>query len=435
MLKLPRLAWVMALLAVSACGDDDDDGGNTGGGVQTVQAGNGLTGGGSTETVSLAVDFNAVAAKTHGHAFSEITGVPTNASAGANCPTGQKATGINVSTGAVICAADAVGADTLGALSCAAGQIPKRSGTSWVCGDDATGGGGGGGTVTSVATGAGLTGGPITDSGTLAVDFTMVAPVMHTHPGLFEAETEVRWSTDAFIGIGTTPVVPLDIRGETASILVQNTAGGNDASLFLVDTDTTMGNLNIGFSRGNSLLATIFLAVDNSFAFQTEGGTYRFKISASEEAMRIDGATGNVGIGTNNPQAVLEVSDGTGPNATSDGNMWINASSRTAKEGIKTFVEDDYKTVRKWLAATDVVWYRYKGASDPRSRVGLIAEDVPEVLATADRKGISTADAIGFLTAAAKELSSENDQLRAENKALLERLDKLEKRLDRVEKR
>lgn len=34
--------------------------------------------------------------------------------------------------------------DTLGGLSCANGQVAKRSGSTWVCGDDAAGGGGGG---------------------------------------------------------------------------------------------------------------------------------------------------------------------------------------------------------------------------------------------------------------------------------------------------
>jgi hypothetical protein len=438
MLRLPRGIWVIALIALGACGDDDDDGGTGGGGVQTVQAGNGLTGGGSTETVSLAVDFNAVAARTHGHAFSEITGVPTNATTGANCPAGQKATGINVSTGAVTCAADQVGADTLGALSCTDSQIPKRSGTNWVCGEDATGGGGGGGTVTSVATGNGLLGGPITTSGTIAVDFSAVAPAVHSHPGIFSDVAPGQLRTDNLVGIGNNPTAPLDIYGPDANILVRNTTTGNSPALTLADIDMAMDNINLNFVRGGETTGTIFLAGDDSLAYQTLGGTHRFKIAASgegSEAMRIDGATGNVGIGTSTPSAKLEVSDGTGPNATCDGNSWINASSRTAKEGIKTFADDDYKTVRRWLAATDVVWYRYKGDRDRRSRVGLIAEDVPSVLATADRKGISTADAIGFLTAAAKELSSENEQLRAENQALLERLDRLERRLDRVERR
>jgi hypothetical protein len=54
---------------------------------------------------------------------------------------------------------------------CAGGQVLKWNGSGWDCADDATGGGGGGGTVTSVAAGTGLTASPspITTSGTLSV--------------------------------------------------------------------------------------------------------------------------------------------------------------------------------------------------------------------------------------------------------------------------
>ncbi len=50
--------------------------------------------------------------------------------------------------------------------ACAANQIPKWNGTAWACADHSTGGG----TVTSITAGAGLTGGTITGSGTLAID-------------------------------------------------------------------------------------------------------------------------------------------------------------------------------------------------------------------------------------------------------------------------
>ncbi|MFO1313634.1 MAG: tail fiber domain-containing protein [Burkholderiales bacterium] len=54
---------------------------------------------------------------------------------------------------------------------CTNGQVAKSNGAGgWTCASDATGGGGG--TVTSVTAGAGLTGGTITTSGTIAVDPT-----------------------------------------------------------------------------------------------------------------------------------------------------------------------------------------------------------------------------------------------------------------------
>jgi hypothetical protein len=49
-------------------------------------------------------------------------------------------------------------------VACTTGQIPQWNGSAWVCANAA-----GGGTVTSVASGTGLSGGPITTSGTLSI--------------------------------------------------------------------------------------------------------------------------------------------------------------------------------------------------------------------------------------------------------------------------
>lgn len=53
-------------------------------------------------------------------------------------------------------------------VACATNQIPQWSGSAWTCATIASGGG----TVTSVGTGTGLTGGPITTTGTVAADTT-----------------------------------------------------------------------------------------------------------------------------------------------------------------------------------------------------------------------------------------------------------------------
>jgi hypothetical protein len=63
--------------------------------------------------------------------------------------------------------ADGTDDDVLDGLSCASGQLAKWNGTAWACAADIDTNSGG--TVTSVATGAGLTGGPINASGTVSV--------------------------------------------------------------------------------------------------------------------------------------------------------------------------------------------------------------------------------------------------------------------------
>ena len=389
----------LAALMLCAAGCDDEEEPGDGAGLQTVVAGDGLTGGGSSASVTLAVDFTDVARAQHGHAFSELTGFP----AAQSCSGTQKATGFNVATGAVTCAADL---DTAGE----------------------------GGGVTSVTAGAGLTGGTITDEGTLAVDFGQVSPLVHTHPG-FQLIDEATLRFDGHIGLGAFPFSAIQVDDANASLVLRDRTGANPASITLDDGDGEGGTLNLVFQRVGEALGQIFLSNDpgNFLTFQSEGFGLRFKVSAAVEAMRIT-AEGFVGIGTPVPTHLLEVSDGEGDPAFSDGNSWVNASSRASKTDIRALSDDDLRTIRRWLDETEVVWYRYKHDADPRTRVGLIADDVPAALATADRKGISTADAIGFLTATAKQLAAENRRLVEENAALAGRLADLEKRMAKLEK-
>ncbi len=62
--------------------------------------------------------------------------------------------------------------------SCANQQVPKYNTSTalWECANDAVGTGGGAGTVTNIATGAGLSGGPITTSGTIGLAATQLLP-------------------------------------------------------------------------------------------------------------------------------------------------------------------------------------------------------------------------------------------------------------------
>jgi hypothetical protein len=81
--------------------------------------------------------------------------------------------------------ADDTDDDTLGALACAANQVPKRSGAAWICAADADSGG----DVTGVTAGAGLTGGGTSGAVALAADFagsgaaTTVSRTDHHHLG------------------------------------------------------------------------------------------------------------------------------------------------------------------------------------------------------------------------------------------------------------
>ena len=100
---------------------------------------------------------------------------------------------------------------------------------------------------------------------------------------------------------------------------------------------------------------------------------------------------GNVGIGLARPAHPLEMANGA---HVSTGGVWTNSSSRDRKENIKAITIEDALAV---LAGLEPVHYNYKNDSQ-ESYVGFIAEDVPGLVATSDRKGLSAMDIVAVLT-------------------------------------
>jgi len=112
-----------------------------------------------------------------------------------------------------------------------------------------------------------------------------------------------------------------------------------------------------------------------------------------------------------------------------DGYTWVDASSRDYKEDIKDLESD---IARKALEKMDPVSYRYKGNKE--LRLGFIAEDVPELVATADRKGMNPMDVVAVLTRVVKDQEKENQQLKQTISSLDRRLKLLESRLNSLGK-
>jgi hypothetical protein len=82
-----------------------------------------------------------------------------------------------------------------------------------------------------------------------------------------------------------------------------------------------------------------------------------------------------------------------GAHATAGG-VWTNSSSRASKENIETLTLGDALIA---LRALEPVQFNYKTDTAERY-VGFIAEDVPEMVATGDRKGLSSMDIVAVLT-------------------------------------
>jgi hypothetical protein len=99
---------------------------------------------------------------------------------------------------------------------------------------------------------------------------------------------------------------------------------------------------------------------------------------------------GDVGIGLTNPGYKLHIAGG----AYCDGGSWVPGSSREYKENIAalTLLEAE-----EALDKLNPVKFNYK-TNKEEDYIGFIAEDVPELVATKERKGVAPMDVIAVLT-------------------------------------
>jgi hypothetical protein len=107
-------------------------------------------------------------------------------------------------------------------------------------------------------------------------------------------------------------------------------------------------------------------------------------------------AAGNVGIGTTSPSYPLQMGSGA---YVSTGGVWTNASSREYKTDIRKLSTQKAIDTLKQL---DPVEFAYKADSQEK-HLGFIAEDAPELVATKDKKGMSSMDVVAVLTKVVQE--------------------------------
>ena len=112
--------------------------------------------------------------------------------------------------------------------------------------------------------------------------------------------------------------------------------------------------------------------------------------AGSVDRITIDGS-GNVGLGRERPKRPLEMASGA---YVTTGGVWTNNSSRQAKENIADLTSEEALAV---LAELEPVRFNYKVDADDQY-IGFIAEDVPELVASKDRTGLSAMDIVAVLT-------------------------------------
>jgi hypothetical protein len=116
---------------------------------------------------------------------------------------------------------------------------------------------------------------------------------------------------------------------------------------------------------------------------------------------------GNVGFGMAQPTYPIQTAGGAYVTA---GGVWTNASSRALKKDIQPLPADEAMAT---LAGLVPVTFKYKVGDEPH--VGFIAEDVPDLVATKDRKGLSAMDIVAVL---AKVVQQQQTQLAEQRREL-----------------
>jgi len=235
------------------------------------------------------------------------------------------------------------------------------------------------------------------------------------------------------VGIGTSiPEQKLAVRagsvapGQTAiSVSADLSAGDQFSSQIHILTNNSSAPARLAFSNttsaGQPNPGTQIAVIEGQYYSDQQRGYLAFQTraigpAAMLERVRID-SSGYVGIGTPTPAHPLHM--GSGAHCTAGG-TWTNGSSRDYKFDIKPLQDEEYSEILEKLEDLDVVRFKFK-ADPKREHIGMIAEDVPAEMASDDRKGIPTSDAIAFLVAAVK--------------AQQEKIEKLEKRLKDVEQK
>lgn len=167
--------------------------------------------------------------------------------------------------------------------------------------------------------------------------------------------------------------------------------------------------LNIGHAGTSLGRAAGFFNVRPDPLATAPNPSLRF-LTANVERMIITN-TGNLGLGVSNPSNPIQAASGAFLSA---GGTWTNASSREMKDEVESLAVAEAQAV---LAGLNPVKFVYL-ADRAEHHVGFIAEDVPDLVATKDRKGMSPMDVVAVLTRIVQEQQRQIADLTAKVSAL-----------------
>lgn len=212
-----------------------------------------------------------------------------------------------------------------------------------------------------------------------------------------------------------TPVYPLDVTSDGVArsqlhFSIGGSGGGWLTSViennFWISSGAVFESPN-WIQKAASGKSVFFGSGDAGFsAYMQQGNTNGNVISNATRVMHVL-YNGYMGINRSDPAYPLHM----GNNAyCSTGGVWTNASSREYKENIAELTTDAATEALRQLVP---VSFNYKNDKDDTT-LGFIAEDVPELVATKDRKGLSSMDVVAVLTKVMQEQQNTIADLRKE---------------------
>jgi hypothetical protein len=202
-------------------------------------------------------------------------------------------------------------------------------------------------------------------------------------------------------------------------------------SLFITSTGTVQSTFNGSNDVGDGLTVLYDMSVDNSAAGKVsdagfsienvkEDFTWVFRTSEPTEGfVATKLGTGGAEFRINNDTDVasnVSLNLANGASCSSTG-QWLDASSRDYKENIQEITSIE---ALKTLKGLQPVKYNFKKDPSKDLTVGFIAEDVPDLVATKDKKALSPLEIVAVLT----KVVQEQQTLVAK---LTERINELEK--------
>lgn len=143
------------------------------------------------------------------------------------------------------------------------------------------------------------------------------------------------------------------------------------------------------------------ISAGTSYVFIGSKTAHDFRLTVNDSPKMTIDTDGKIGIGVTAIAAANKIEVDNGARLTTGG-TWTNSSSREYKENIKDLTLSEAAAA---LSELKPVKFNYKLEKE-EEYVGFIAEDVPELVAVRDRKGLVTMDVVAVLTKVVQEQQS-----------------------------